>query len=141
MIRDTSIDTYYEIKDNGLLSEMRLQAYGLLVDHGAMTANELMAKAKEYYPNISHQRVESLGRRLSELRDLGCVDEVGIVVCSITKRKCIKWAVNGKLPIIQIDKKRLTNPQKLDIMKCKIELFLQTRQDDLLFEALQILEK
>ena len=64
-----------------------------------MTANELMRKAKELNPKKGHQAIESIGRRLSELRDSGTVQELGTIICPVTNRKVILWDVTSKLPI------------------------------------------
>lgn len=138
MVRQTSLDTYYQIKDNGMLSNMRLKTYGLLFEYGAMTANELMDIAKGEYPTMSHQTIESLGRRLSELRDLGCIKEVGVVECSITKRQCIQWEVNGELPVKR--EKPKTNKERMKIASILIGDYMENRAAfDNLKEALNVL--
>lgn len=138
-MRQTSIDVYYQIKDNGLLSKLRLKTYSLLVEHGAMTANELMAVAKRENPTWGYQAVDSLTKRLSELRDLGCINEIGVVDCSITNRKCIKWDINGQLP--NKYEKPLTNKEKLNLVAQYIKDHLSINSDSAYLEkALEVIE-
>lgn len=98
MTRKTSVETYREIIMNGLLSKMRFETYDLLFEHGPLTANQLMELAKYLNPKKTHQALESLGRRLSELRDLGTVEELGEILCPVTKRKVILWDVTDNVP-------------------------------------------
>lgn len=94
MARRTSIDTYYKIKNEGLLSRRRLQVYEILFQHGPMTSGELYKKRKISF-DIENSNSRS---RLTELRDMGCVVELGEKKCSITGRNCILWDVTEGLP-------------------------------------------
>lgn len=107
MTRTTSIATYDQIIREGLLGKLQLEVYGLLFVHGPMTANELMRVAKEDRAILNHQRLESLGRRLSELRNNGTVIEKGTKICSVSKRKCIIWEATNKLPVRTVKLKKI----------------------------------
>lgn len=99
MIRQTSLEAYRQIEADGLLSKMRFETYKLLYSFGPMTANELMKKAQELNPRKGHQAIESIGRRLSELRDSGVARELGTIICPITKRSVLLWDVTDGLPL------------------------------------------
>lgn len=122
MIRETSIEAYNEIKANGILTKMKFETYRLLFRYGPMTANQLMAKAKLLAPYKTHQSIESLGRRLSELRDQGAVKELGKIVCPISGHKCIQWDVTSRIPV------KLEKPQKEKCKACGGKGYLITQQ-------------
>lgn len=92
--RDTSIQAYHQIKDEGLLSRMRLMVYEHLFKHGPLTRSELDNQLKG--PNEVNP---SYHKRLSELERQGVVKTVGRKACSITGRECELWDVTSALPI------------------------------------------
>lgn len=93
MIRDTSIEAYNTIKNNGLLSERRFQVYEVLFAHGPATAMEL----RRFFPKgfVDSQ----IRARLNELRQLGCARESKERPCSVTGMNVIEWEVTDKLPV------------------------------------------
>lgn len=105
MVRETSIDAYYEIKENGLLSERRWQTYDSLYQIGEGTASEVFRQfQKTYSKKIS---TNGSGSRLSELRDMGVVMEKGTKICPITGQNVILWTTTNQLPV-KIKKKPKT---------------------------------
>ena len=104
MARITSIEVYNQIKDEGLLSERRLEIYKIVYNNGPMTATE--AHVKCGLANIKGYR-NNANARLLELRELGVVKERGTGICSQTGRKVIRWETTDKLPY------KLTPLQKL----------------------------
>lgn len=95
-VRETSIDAYNEIKANGLLSEKRFQVYEILVDHGPLTGAEVSQRIRQKHGRSTVS--ETVRNRLTELRDLGVVREVGQKPCPITGRTVIVWDVTKNLP-------------------------------------------
>lgn len=104
MVRETSLQAYRSIKDDGLLSKRRMEVYEVLYKNkGPMTYSEIVMKfrqRKEFATSSTYQA------RLSELRDLGVVYEVKEDKCPITGRHVIFWDVTNKLP-----KERLKRPK------------------------------
>lgn len=94
MTRDTSIQAYNMIKDNGMLSRRRFQVYDVLFKHGPLTQNE----AFKYISKNDNVTQQSIGPRFAELQRAGAIQEVGKTLCSITGNLCIKWDVTKKLP-------------------------------------------
>lgn len=92
--RGTSIRTYQEIRDRGLLSEKRLQIYSILFEKGPLTYNEIFKILQGYSPIAS----ANIGARLNEMREMGCVVECGERICSVTGMNVILWDVTEKLP-------------------------------------------
>lgn len=97
MVRDTSIQTYNEINNNGLLSNRRLEVYKVIYNYGPLTSAEaynIMNKDKPKSTLISQSRA-----RFTELRDMKCLKELGTKTCDITGKKAILWDVTSSLPI------------------------------------------
>lgn len=91
MRRQTSIAVFRQIEAEGLLSTMRWNVYQTVFRHGPGSTNELAVKGG--------MRPHHVSTRLTELRDMGVVREVGTKTCSITGRNVICWDVTDKMPI------------------------------------------
>jgi hypothetical protein len=107
-VRETSLEVYKRINDEGLLSKMRLKVYNELYKHGPCTCGELMRA----------MRVDKLDRqgnvwsRLCEMRDQGVVAEVDKRECTVTGNKQLVWATTNSLPDKYIPRK--TKKEKVD---------------------------
>ncbi len=111
-MRQTSIDAYRTIAASGLLSKLRLSVYKWLYENGPATAKEVAIGCKE---NSDHN-LDFGGTytcRLTELREQGCIRELGKTVCKYTGRNVILWDVTGDLPKKPV--KKLSNKRKLEI--------------------------
>ena len=102
--RQTSIDCYNQIKQEGLLSKRRLQVYESIYNSAPCTASEVF-KDKNLKTNQSG--------RFTELRDLGVIYEKGERACSITGKNVIEWDLTDRLPI-NIKNPNKTKKQRLD---------------------------
>lgn len=94
-MRLTSINAYNRIKDEGLLSQRRLEVYQILYQHGPLTANEIVRKAKESHPNVNQT---GFNARLSELKRMKVVAEVGDRHDEVSGHRCLLWDVTDGLP-------------------------------------------
>jgi len=95
MVRQTSIDAYNTIKNNGLLSKRRWEVYDALFNYGPLTATQIASKM----PGFKSQSVgANVHARLGELRSFGVVVELGEVECPETGNTVILWEVTNKLP-------------------------------------------
>ena len=103
-MRQTSIDCFNQIKQEGLLSKRRLQVYESIYNSAPCTASEVF-KEKNLKTNQSG--------RFTELRDLGVIYEKGERVCSITGRNVIEWDLTDRLPIT-VKNPNKTKKQKID---------------------------
>ena len=94
-VRQTSRAVYHQIKANGLLSQRRWEVYDWLFHNGPATGREAIrgARAADRGPVISQTRA-----RLTELRDMGVVEEVGTTTDKVTGHEVILWDVTNKLP-------------------------------------------
>tara|TARA_R110002051_G_scaffold2277_1_gene11778 strand:+ start:2488 stop:2910 length:423 start_codon:yes stop_codon:yes gene_type:complete len=106
--RQTSIDCYNQIKEQGLLSNMRFKVYEAILKKAPCTSGEAFATMTTKENQISQSRA-----RFTELRELGVIYERGEKQCSITGRNVIEWDLTDRLPI-NIKKTNKTKKQKVD---------------------------
>ena len=105
--RQTSIDCYNEIKENGLLSKKRLEVYFAILKNAPCTSSEAMTS------NLNSTNVLSQSRaRFTELRELGVIYEKSERKCTITGKNVIEWDLTDRLPK---DIKLSNNSKKLRV--------------------------
>lgn len=120
MIRETSVEAYNKIKENGLLSKRRWQVYDVLFHNGPATAMEL----RNRFPKGT---VDSQIRaRLNELRDLGVVHEKSERECRVTGMRVIEWEVTDRLPV------KFDKPHREKCKTCNGKGYVETQQARLL---------
>lgn len=93
MTRQTSIDAYRTIESQGLLSALRFRVYEHLFHNGPCTAKEVDIALRD--PTQASGVYQT---RLSELRDLGVVREIGKKTCQYSGHSVILWDVTKSLP-------------------------------------------
>ncbi len=106
--RQTSIDCYNEIKEKGLLSNMRFKVYEAILRKAPCTSGEAFATMTTKENQISQSRA-----RFTELRELGVIYEKGEKQCSITGRNVIEWDLTDRLPV-NVKSSNKTKKQRLD---------------------------
>ena len=106
-MRQTSIDCFNQIKQEGLLSKRRLEVYEALLSSAPCTSSEAIRNAKTTFG------VFGVSSRFTELRDLGVIYEKGEKQCSITGRTSIEWDLTDKLPV-DFKSSNKTKKQRLD---------------------------
>jgi len=94
-IKQTSIDCYHQIKNEGLLSKMKFLIYEDLYLFGPSTANEVFKRL-----NLETNQ----SGRFTELLEAGVIYESGQRECGVTGRNVTEWNVTNELPK-QISKK------------------------------------
>lgn len=105
MIRDTSIEVYHKIKDEGLLSKLRFEVYSTLFEHGPLTQMETCRKIRGPRQDRSYMP------RFAELERMGVVRTIGERACRITQRNVLLWDVTKNLPAPL--ERRETSKQKI----------------------------
>lgn len=97
-MRQTSIDAYNKIKNDGLLSRARFQVYDILFNYGPLTAGEVFEIGQRQ--SFGHLLVKgSICARITELFESGVVAEVGVKNCRFTGHSATLWDVTDKTPI------------------------------------------
>lgn len=91
-MRQTSIETYHQIKAEGLLSDLRFAVYDVLYLHGPLSTGEIWS---EFMPTFQRQ---SITPRIAELVDRCVVVKVGERDCRTTGRNVCIWDVTSSLP-------------------------------------------
>ena len=100
-VRQTSIDVYRQILEEGLLSAMRRDTYQALFDCGGpSTAAEVASRMRRMgVPNGGGRGGPGNAHaRLNELVAQGVVYEVRVRKCSITERDVTEYELTGNLP-------------------------------------------
>lgn len=103
-MRETSIQAYRQIKQEGLLSKMRERVYDVVFHHGPCTS----AEAYTLMTKVEKAPITQSRARFTELRDQGVFKECGRKTCSVTGRTAILWDVTDQLPS-QLPKKKKKN--------------------------------
>lgn len=95
MIRSTSIETFHQITEEGLLTKQRLKVYRYLYLHGPMTSGEYFFKSNNGNPvkALTQNRA-----RFTELREMGAIAEIGVKKCTVTGRRALLWQTTDKIP-------------------------------------------
>lgn len=96
MIRQTSVDAYHAIRDEGLISKRKFEVYEILFHHGPLTAHEIVYMARSKYP-LANQT--GFNARLSELKTLGLAIEVGEKINPVSGKLNYLWDVTDKRPV------------------------------------------
>tara|TARA_R100001143_G_scaffold36515_1_gene33902 strand:+ start:664 stop:1086 length:423 start_codon:yes stop_codon:yes gene_type:complete len=107
--RQTSIDCYNQIKEQGLLSNMRFKVYEAILKKAPCTSGEAFATMTTKENQISQSRA-----RFTELRELGVIYEKGEKQCSITGRNVIEWDLTDRLPV-KVKSSNKTKQQKKNL--------------------------
>lgn len=117
MTRETSIEAYNHIKNNGLLSKRKMQVYDYLYKNGpatGMDVTDALSNGKDH---------GSYSTRLSELREAGVVKECGKVKSNHSTHEVILWDVTSKKdPIKPVKKKTKVQLLNQEIEELKSEV-------------------
>lgn len=124
MVRETSIEIYRQIEEEGLLSKLRFLCYKALFYHGPLTAMEVCAQLHKQGDKIKQV---SVSPRMSELRDRGVAKEVGEKICSITGNNSILRDCTADLPR-GISKSHTKESKKQIIERLQKEIFRKDKQ-------------
>lgn len=108
MTRQTSIDVYNQIQEEGLLGRIQWLVYSLLYEKGPLTQGEIAQKL-----NMDRNVASP---RFAELLEKGSIAIVGERACGVTGRICTLWDVTSNLPT-KLEKK----PTKNEVIKRQAE--------------------
>ena len=138
MTQRTSIETYYEIKNSGLLSEKRWKVYDIFYQNNRpLTGAEVSQIYKSNYPSSQHS--ETIRNRITELKEMGLLAEFEIVDCTFTGRRVYTFVTTNNLPE-KLEKKETLN-QKLDKILEEIKLLGISLSDEEAKEQLRSIYK
>lgn len=136
MIQRTSIDTYYAIKDSGLISEKRLKVFDIFYQNPeGLTGAEVSEIYRKENPTSQHS--ETIRNRITELVQMGVLIELGVVECKFSKRKVTKWCCIDKMPIPL--EKKLTRKEQMNQIIDDITAFgvsLKSEEDKIVLRTI-----
>jgi len=96
MIQSTSLEAYYRIKEDGLLSRLRFEVYEAIVKIGRpITQGEIQ---EYFFPSIKGAG-GSVGGRFSELERRGVIKSIGTRQCEITGNNKLIYIPTNELPV------------------------------------------
>lgn len=113
--RQTSIDCFNQIKEEGLLSNMRFRVYSALLAMGKPSTT------REVYETMNVIKQEAT--RFTELRNLGVIYEVQNRKCNITGRTSIEWDLTDRLPVNMKKTNKTKKHRKDDALNLLRELY------------------
>ena len=114
MVQKTSVETYYAIKNSGLISEKRMRVFDIFyLNPTGLTGSEVSEIYRKENPTSQHS--ETIRNRITELVQMGVLAEVGVVECQFSKRNVMKWCCIDKMPI-PLEKKLTRKEQIKEIL-------------------------
>jgi hypothetical protein len=114
MVQKTSVETYYAIKNSGLISEKRMKVFDIFyLNPQGLTGSEVSEIYRKENPTSQHS--ETIRNRITELFQMGVLAEVGVVECQFSKRNVMKWCCIDKMPI-PLEKKLTRKEQIKEIL-------------------------
>jgi hypothetical protein len=112
--RDTSIEVYNQIKEEGLLSRLRFDVYDTLFRSGPLTQMETCRLLSSFHQD------RSIMPRFAEMEKMRVIASVGERDCGITGRRVMLWDVTSRLPE-KLEKKE-TSTEKIRRLENEIEI-------------------
>jgi hypothetical protein len=93
MIRQTSIETFKKIKEEGLLGRKQFAVYEILYHHGPLTQ-------KEVWQRFMYQdQIRTITPRFSELERRGSIQIVGTKIDEDSNKPAHLWDVTARIPV------------------------------------------
>ena len=89
-VRDTSLMTYFDMKKEGVYGSRMLEVFDAIRECPLMTGREYATLI------LNKSDMNEVRPRISDLKDLNLIREVGKRKCSISKRLCYVWEVIKK---------------------------------------------
>lgn len=132
MVRETSIEAYNYIKENGFISKARFDVYEHLFYHGPCTAKQVVIA----FVSSGIDLRGTVTPRFSELKNLGIIKEVGTTKCEESGHRVILWDVTNFMPEKKFDKlvQRIRN-KKVEVYRLKIRLKKKKEEFEKLISA------
>jgi hypothetical protein len=118
MVRDTSIKTYHEILDEGLLGVMEEKVFNVILQNPDMCDRE--------YSEISNFRINQITGRRNGLVEQGCVVESGRKVDIKTNRTVITWKVPD---VITYKNMSVPHTRRVKCGECKGKGYILVKKD------------
>jgi hypothetical protein len=127
MAQRTSIETYYAIKNSGLISEKRMKVFDIFYQNPqGLTGAEVSDIYRKEHPTSQHS--ETIRNRITELVQMGVLAELGAVECQFSKRNVMKWCCIDKMPIPL--EKKATRKEQINLILEDVVAFGNTLKSE-----------
>ena len=109
MTRTSSIEAYHDLVDLDILGKKQAEVLRIMIEvnktYGAVTRAELFKYGE--IKGFKGYKMPEVSARLSELRDMGSIEERAKRQCTITNRNVLTWHITGDKPqkVTKITKK------------------------------------
>jgi hypothetical protein len=136
MTQRTSIETYLEIKNSGLISDKRMKVFDIFYENPqGLTGAQVSEIYRQLYPTSQHS--ETIRNRITELVGMGVLTELGVVQCEFSKRLVMKWCTLDNMPI-PLEKKVTKKEQIQSILNDITSLgkTLQSEEDKVVLRSI-----
>jgi len=133
MIRETSIEAYRHLVENGILAEKNRVVYEYLWKNGATTQKKTERNFND--------RTYTLRPRFAQLEKMGLIKVVGEINCEETGRKNLLWDVTDRVYPLPIKRKKDYTTElinKLKSFESKVDIFYKQEVREILGIARQI---
>jgi len=118
LVRDTSIEVYHKIKENGLLQTVEFAVYEAIFFHGPLTIKEACRLLPDW-PETS------VSPTFARLKKRGSIKEIEKRPCRITGNTAYSCEVTKNLPL------KLEKPKREKCSHCDGKGYTETQQSRL----------
>jgi predicted Zn-ribbon and HTH transcriptional regulator len=134
-VRDTSMEIYLKILNNGLIGKKQQEVFKILFKYGPLTGAEVanMMAVLNQKSNVS----ETVRNRLNELKAMGIVTELPKAPCPVTGNTVYRYDVTSKLPV-KPPRKLSKKEKRASIKKQLVEVGRTAANKDILDQLNQI---
>lgn len=129
VVSDTSIKTYHEIKDEGLIGERQVKVGDYIFGHPDLTDTEIAH-------GMGYNDINKTRPRRRELVECGVVTENGKRQCTHTGRTAYVWRVKTDIKFVKPTKDALGEQELINILK-KIDRATPTQINRIIEKAKQ----
>jgi len=108
-MRDTSLEAYKNLIQDGTLKRLKAVVYNYIYNHGPTTQK----KAERAFADVN----SSISPRFAELEKLGLISIVGKVFCEETNTNNISWDVTNRVNPLVLKKEKKASKKQLEEIK------------------------
>lgn len=127
IMRQTSIEAYNYVKENGILARFQFQVYETVYLNDGITQNECHRIMEDTYKRRINK--PSVTPNFARLKEMLLIEEIGERDCRVTGRNCLIYSITGNRPfIVKKDKPKSKDQQikelreEIEALKVKINL-------------------
>ena len=108
-VRETSLESFYWLKEEGILGERQMQIYRAIVDNPEVSDRELCG--------ICSLPINSVTPRRNELEELGLIESAGVKINS-NGRSCHSWIATEYIKE-QVRERKVLSKNKITCPYCQ----------------------